>query len=171
MNYTLIINQLEKNKTLFYQIFKDVTPEAYRWKPSEDKWCLLEVICHLYDEEREDFRTRTKSTLMTPEKTLPMFDPVAWVTERNYIGQDYEYKLSQFLWERTQSINWLKSLENPNWQNAFQHPTLGPLTAHHFLSNWLAHDYLHIRQATKLKYDYLKVLTKNDLSYAGNWVL
>ena len=153
------------------RIFKDVTPEAYRWKPSEDKWCLLEVICHLYDEEREDFRIRTKSTLETPEKALPMFDPVAWVTERNYIGQDYEYKLSQFLWERTQSINWLKSLENPNWQNAFQHPTLGPLTAHHFLSNWLAHDYLHIRQATKLKYDYLKVLTKNDLSYAGNWVL
>ena len=171
MNYTLIIDQLEKNKTLFFQIFKNATPEEYLWKPNEKQWCLLEVICHLYDEEREDFRTRTKSTLETPEKLLPMFDPVAWVTERNYIEQDYPKKLSQFLWERTQSVNWLRSLDNPNWQNAFQHPTLGPLTAHHFLSNWLAHDYLHIRQATKLKYGYLQELTSNDLSYAGNWVL
>ncbi len=43
------------------------------------------------------------------------------------------------------------------------------MTAKMFLSNWLAHDYLHIRQITKLKYDYLKQLTNEDLNYAGNW--
>lgn len=171
MNYTLLIDQLERNKTLFYQLFHNASEEEYRWKPSPDKWCLLEIVCHLYDEEREDFRTRTKSTLETPEQALPMFDPVAWVTERKYIEQDYQQRLANFISERTQSVNWLRSLEKPNWQNAFQHPRLGPLSAHHFLSNWLAHDYLHIRQATKIKYGYLKVITSNDLSYAGNWVL
>jgi len=171
MDYSILINQLERNKTLFYQLFKDASEEETHWKPSEDKWCLLEIVCHLYDEEREDFRVRTRSTLETPNQPLPMFDPVAWVTERKYIEQDYQQMLAKFLAERTTSINWLRSLKNPNWQNAFQHPKLGPLTAHHFLSNWLAHDYLHIRQATKLKYAYLKELTENDLSYAGNWVL
>lgn len=170
MNYSLIINQLERNKTTFHQLFYGATEEEYRWKQSDDKWCLLEIICHLHDEEREDFRTRTRSTLEAPDKALPMFDPVAWVSERKYLEQDYQKVLGNFLSERTQSIRWLRSLENPNWQNAFHHPKIGPLTAHHFLSNWLAHDYLHIRQATKVKYDYLKVLTGNDLSYAGNWV-
>jgi len=43
------------------------------------------------------------------------------------------------------------------------------MTASMFFSNWLAHDYLHIRQITRLKYDYLKQLTNEDLSYAGTW--
>jgi len=171
MDYKNIINQLEQNKTLFYQLFNDLTKEAYLWKPSPEKWCMLEVICHLYDEEREDFRVRLKSTLETPDKALPMFDPVAWVSERKYIEQDYRDKIVDFLIEREASVKWLRSLENPKWENAFIHPKLGPLSAHHFISNWLAHDYLHIRQATKLKYGYLQVISGNDLSYAGDWVL
>jgi hypothetical protein len=33
----------------------------------------------------------------------------------------------------------------------------------------MAHDLLHIRQITKLKYDYLKYLSGQGLSYAGDW--
>ncbi len=171
MNNTLIINQLENNKSLFHQLFHGLDETAYLWKPSQNKWCLLEVICHLYDEEQEDFRIRTKSTLETPNKKLPMFDPVAWVTARKYIEQDYGKKVDAFLFERQASIKWLRSLTQPQWDNAFQHPTLGSLSAQHFLTNWLAHDYLHIRQATKLKYGYLQAVSGNDLSYAGEWVL
>ena len=171
MDNTQIIDQLENNKSLFYQLFYGVEEAAYLWKPKQDKWCLLQVICHLYDEEREDFRVRTKSTLETPDKELPMFDPVTWVTERRYMEQDYGKKVSAFLFERQASIEWLRSLEEPNWDSAFQHPTLGPLSAQHFLTNWLAHDYLHIRQVTKLKYGYLQAVSDNNLSYAGEWVL
>ncbi len=171
MNNALIIEQLENNKSLFYQLFQGVGEAAYLWKPSQEKWCLLEVICHLYDEEREDFRTRTKSILETPEKKLPKFDPVVWVTERKYMEQDYGKKLSAFLFERQASIEWLRSLKEPQWDNAFQHPTLGAFSAQFFLTNWLAHDYLHIRQATKLKYGYLQATSGNKLAYAGEWVL
>lgn len=171
MNNTSIIDQLENNKSLILQLFHGVEAAAYLWKPAQDKWCLLEVICHLYDEEREDFRVRTKSTLETPNKKSPMFDPVAWVTERQYMTQDYGNKLGAFLQERQASIEWLRSLQEPQWDNVFQHPTLGPLSAQHFLTNWLAHDYLHIRQATKLRYGYLQAISGNDLSYAGDWVL
>jgi hypothetical protein len=43
------------------------------------------------------------------------------------------------------------------------------MTAMLFLSNWLAHDYLHIRQIIKLKFDYLEKMTGEGLSYAGDW--
>lgn len=26
--------------------------------PAPEKWCLLEIVFHLYDEEREEFRAR-----------------------------------------------------------------------------------------------------------------
>jgi hypothetical protein len=71
--------------------------------------------------------------------------------------------------EREQSVKWLQSLTNPKWDNVHEHSKFGKMTAKMFLSNWLAHDYLHIRQITKLKYDYLKQLTNEDLDYAGNW--
>lgn len=169
MNYIKIINGLEENRNVFKALLSDLTEEIFLWKPNPDKWCLLEIVCHLYDEEREDFRARTKHVLETPTEPLPPIDPQGWVNTRQYIQQNYSDKLNNFLTEREQSVKWLQGLTNPNWDNAYQHEKFGQMTAKMFLSNWLAHDYLHIRQITKLKYDYLQQLTKEDLNYAGNW--
>ena len=164
-----IITELEKNKLVFQQMLEDVPVEMRKWKPAADQWCLLELLCHLYDEEREDFRARTKRTLEHPELPLAPFDPVAWVTERQYMEQDYNQKLIAFLEERTQSISWLKGLKDPDWNHAGQHSSLGPLSAQLFLKNWLVHDFIHIRQIMRLKHAYLKAHSEEDLSYAGNW--
>jgi len=169
MNYTKIITGLSENKNVFKELLSDLTEELYLWKPAPEKWCLLEIVCHLYDEEREDFRARTKHTLDTPTAALPSIDPQGWVQTRNYLQQNYFDKLNSFLDERDQSVKWLQSLTNPVWDNAYEHPKFGKMTAKMFLSNWLAHDYLHIRQIIKVKYDYLHQLTNEDLNYAGNW--
>jgi len=165
-----LIRQLEKNKFLFEQLFSDVNPKEISWKLNDEKWCLLEIICHLYDEEREDFRARVKLMLENPEKDLVPFNPVAWVTDRKYIEQSFAERLKQFLQEREQSISWLKGLENPQWSNNKLYGKYGEVTAHFFLSNWVAHDLLHIRQITRVRYDYVQQLSGVDVAYAGNWV-
>jgi hypothetical protein len=169
MNYTEIIIGLSQNRDVFNDMLPNLSGDIVLWKPAPEKWCLLEIVCHLYDEEREDFRARTKHVLETPAEPLPSIDPQGWVTARNYIQQDYQDKLNQFLNEREASVKWLTGLSHPQWDNAYIHPKFGSMTAKMFLSNWLAHDYLHIRQITKLKYDYLKHLTGESLSYAGEW--
>ncbi len=169
MDHHKIIETLNSNGLIFSTLLKNKTEQESRWKPSENKWSLLEVVCHLYDEEREDFRARVRHTLETPNEPLPMFDQIAWVTERNYFGQDYDKKVSQFIEERQQSIKWLKSLKNPLWKNAYNHPKLGLLSAEHFLANWLAHDFLHFRQILGLQFHYLSMSTNDKLSYAGDW--
>jgi hypothetical protein len=83
--------------------------------------------------------------------------------------QDYQETLSKFLKEREQSIRWLQSLTNVNWNSAFEHSKLGTLSAKFFLENWLAHDYLHLRQILKLKFDYLIHRSGRNLEYAGIW--
>lgn len=130
---------------------------------------MLEVLCHLVDEEKEDFRTRVEYVLRDPNEQLPMFDPAEWPASRNYMGQDYAAKLAEFLDERAKSIAWLESLSNPQWENAFQHPKFGPMSAEFFLANWLAHDYIHIRQLNRLAFEYLQYQSGKDLSYAGNF--
>ena len=66
-------------------------------------------------------------------------------------------------------MEWLMNLDNPQWDNYYEHPKFGKMSAKLFFTNWLAHDYLHIRQILKLKFDYLKFISKEDLNYAGNW--
>ena len=169
MNYDQIITQLSANQSVFKSLLAGLREQEYLWKSNPEKWCLLEIVCHLYDEEREDFKTRVKHVLETPDLALPSFDPVGWVMERKYIEQDYSNKLNEFLKERDRSVIWLRSLADPPWSNAYEHPKFGKMTAKMFLTNWLAHDYLHIRQILNLKFEYLKKVTGETLVYAGDW--
>ncbi len=168
MDHSRIIEKLRHNQVVFEHLFSINTKEEYLWKPEPEKWCVLEIVCHLIDEEKEDFRTRIASVLSDPHKPLPMFNPLDWVTERKYMQQDFDTKVRLLLEERAKSVDWLKSLKNPSWNNACLHPKLGPLSAEYFLANWLAHDYLHIRQVQKVVYLYLGKSTGIDVSYAGN---
>ncbi len=169
MDHQNIIRQLEHNRHTFKALFSSLEKGQHNWKPTPEKWNLLEVLCHLYDEEREDFRARLKHTLETPDLPLPRIDPPGWVTERKYEEWDFNETLELLLSERSNSVKWLLSLRNPSWSNKHIHPKFGELSAEMFLANWLAHDYLHIRQITKLKYDYLKNKTTVRMDYAGDW--
>ena len=164
-----IIRALEKNISVFEALMKTSNPEEYLFKTSDDKWCLLEIVCHLVDEEKFDFRARIKTAL--DDKKYPFFsiDPVGWVTERKYIEQDYAMKVQEWIDERRVSIEWLQSLDNPNWDNFFVHKTFGPVSSGHFLANWLAHDHIHIRQINRTKRAYLEYISGENLSYAGKW--
>ena len=96
-------------------------------------------------------------------------DPASWVAERKYSEQDYDARLKQLLQKRDDSVAWLNTLTNPAWDNVYQHPQMGPLTAAMFLSNWLAHDYLHLRQIARMKFEYYAQLSGESMEYAGGW--
>jgi hypothetical protein len=169
MQATQLIGQLDRNRILFstlLDLHHEVPPD---WKPEDHKWCLKEIVCHLVDEEREDFRCRVDQALHRSSDELAPIDPKDWVISRSYIEQDYEHKCREFLAERTKSIHWLRSLNDPDWDSLLIHPVIGRLSAFFLLTNWLAHDYLHIRQIIRLKFDYLAQSTTMPLHYAGDW--
>jgi hypothetical protein len=169
MDYNKIINELSRNKEVFKDLLLGIDKSEYLWKSMPDKWCLLEIICHLFDEEREDFRARIFHLLKNPELPLSQIDPNGWVQERVYIQQNYSEKLNDFLKERERSVKQLQTLTNPRWDNEYNHPIFGKMTPKMILSNWLAHDYLHLRQILKLKFEYLKSISDETLNYAGEW--
>ena len=67
---------------MFAGLVSGLSLEQARWKPSLDKWSILEVVNHLYDEEREDFRQRLSLVLADPMQPWPPIDPRTWVTSR-----------------------------------------------------------------------------------------
>ena len=164
-----IIAQFQRNSKVFYSLLKNEDQDLSLWKQTPEKWCLLEIVCHLYDEEIHDFRFRTQWVLEKPNQVPPPFNPLNWVIDNQYMQQDFNEMLEKFIHEREQSIIWLKTLKTVNWENAFEHSKLGTMSAKLFLTNWLAHDYLHIKQILKLKYDYLMYNSGENLDYAGQW--
>lgn len=169
MEHSYITESLSENLKTFRDLLSGALKAEYLYKPLPEKWCLLEIVCHLYDEERYDFRARTKHILENNQSALPPIDPVGWVKSRNYIEQEFEETLDKFLDERKKSVEWLKSLREPDWRNEYKHELFGMMSAEFFLTNWLAHDYLHFRQITSLKFNFLKHISGIDLLYAGEW--
>lgn len=169
MSITQNIEQLKNNTLVFENFLKDIPKSQYLWRPKPEKWCLLEIVCHLLDEEIYDFRARVQHALEHPKRDLVSIDPEGWVRDKNYISKNYDDVLQSFLSERAHSVSWLKQLSHVNWSNAVSHPDLGNLSAELFLRNWLAHDYLHIRQILRYKFEFLKSSSKISLTYAGNW--
>ena len=154
-----VIDKLEKNQELFKTLLKDIHENQAKWKPSPAKWSVLEVVHHLYDEEREDFRLRLQCTLANPEKKWASIDPPQWVKDRKYNEQNFIDTATKFYEEREKSIKWLKHLQSPNWNNAHNHPSIGSISAGDLLVSWLAHDFLHFRQIITINLEYLKVKT------------
>ena len=169
MDVQSIIDSLEFNEGVFRYILAPDSPLDVHWKPYPEHWNLLEITCHLLDEEVYDFRSRTEHVLEYPEMPMPAIVPALWVTRHHYAERDYMTVLNDFIRERNKSTEWLNALKNPQWENTYQHPKLGGLTARYFLTNWLAHDYLHIRQANRLRYLYLRDVAGVDLNFAGDY--
>ncbi|MCK5620295.1 MAG: DinB family protein [Candidatus Krumholzibacteria bacterium] len=160
MNLQYITGRMAVNVDAIQSLLRGVADEQARWKPAPRKWSILEVINHLYDEERLDFRPRVDSTLHNPGKAWPLFDPKELVIERNYNERDFAQSIDEFLGERQKSLDWLGGLSSPDWSLSYEHPTIGELRAGDLLAAWLAHDLLHIRQLARLQVDYSSFLLK-----------
>ncbi len=163
-----IIESLYRNAATFKSLLADLPDDLVLFRYAPDKWNLLEIVCHLGDEEREDFGARLRHILEGRDGPMPSIDPTGWVASRKYGEQDYRERLDAFLGARERSVAWLRGLDNPGWQRTYLHPKFGEWTAGYLLANWLAHDYLHFRQITRNRYEFLRARA-GDVGYAGTW--
>ena len=146
-----------------------VTLAEARLKPDPVNWSMLEVVCHLYDEEREDFRLRLDLMLHRPADPWPKISPGAWVTERAYNERDLAEMLDQWLAERARSVDWLGGLASPDWDKERTSP-FGSMRPGDMLGSWVAHDNLHQRQLVELRRRRLASLAEPyNVQYAGDW--
>ena len=56
MEFKTLYQELTHSTEMLRSLLAGIGAEEARMKPSKATWSILEVTCHLYDEEREDFR-------------------------------------------------------------------------------------------------------------------
>ena len=161
--------QMAENAVRIRALVRGVSEQQARWKPDPASWSILEVVNHLLDEERQDFRVRLDYTLHRPGEPWLPIDPGGWVSERKYNEKDLEASLDGFLSEREASLAWLRELVAPNWE-ATHETSFGPIAAGDIFAAWVAHDLLHMRQLVELHWAYMTVeLKPHRVDYAGTW--
>lgn len=169
MDLEFIIAQMACHAESIRALVQCVSDEQARWKPNLESWSVLEVINHLCDEEREDFRARLDHILHFSGQPWPRIDPEGWVSERRYNQRDMKQSLHIFLRAREESLVWLGDLESPDWEIAYDAP-FGKITAGDVLASWAMHDLLHTRQLVELLMAYtVRQVAPHRVEYAGAW--
>lgn len=170
MKHDRMIASLKNFGEVLPKLIADVSKDDARWKPPTQNWSILEIVCHLCDEEVEDFRKRLQMTFADPDDPWPSINPESWAVERKYNEQDLQERTQNFIAEREKSLLWLESLDAPDWNIAYQHPHFGPMKAGDVLGAWTVHDQLHVRQIAKRKYEMIRRDAAGfDVGYAGDW--
>ncbi len=169
MEFGTLYQELASSTETIRSLFSGITQNEAQVRPDPESWSILEVVCHLYDLEREDFREHLDFILHRQNEEYHVIDPQGWISERKYNQQDFVKMQEKFFAERKKSLEWLKEISNSDWDIAYT-SQYGSATAGEMFSCWIAHDNLHIRQLVELRRSRIETITKPyPIEYAGDW--
>lgn len=169
-----LVERLAAFPAVLRPLVENLSAEESRWRPSSADWSVVEVLRHLLDEEREDFKVRLGHVLRDPPEPWPPIDPVGAAASRGYRERALRPVLRDFELEREASVAWLRGLLDASppidWSVAHVHPKFGPIHAGDLLAAWAAHDLLHLRQITRRLFEMLAARGEPyRVGYAGEW--
>ena len=169
MEFKTLYQELVNSTDMIRALLAGVRQAEALVKPSKSAWSILEVTCHLYDEEREDFREHLDFILHRQHEEWHNIATTAWVKMRKYNEQDFKTMKSKFFRERKRSLVWLKDLKHADWKIKYK-TKFRTMSAGDMFASWIAHDNLHIRQLTELRRARIEKISKpHHIQYAGDW--
>jgi hypothetical protein len=130
-------------------LLRDLDETTWRARPAPGRWSPIEIVCHLRDEETEDFAARARVAVTGGGRFAPI-RPAEWVEERRYRDEAPPAALAAFNGRRRESLEFLASLAPAPERLLGTGETGGPsplrLSGLDVLAAWVAHDQLHLRQ-------------------------
>ena len=169
MEFKTLYQEIQNSTEMIRALLSGITQQEAQIKPTPESWSILEVVCHLHDTEREDFREHLDFILHRQQDDYHAIDPQAWITERKYNEQDFRDMQSKFFAERQKSLAWLKEISGANWEITYT-SEYGTVSAGEMFSCWVAHDNLHLRQFVELRRARIETITQPyPIEYAGDW--
>jgi uncharacterized damage-inducible protein DinB len=169
MKFTDLYQEMVNSTEIIRAMTANVSQAEAQARPAPEAWSILEVICHLYDVEREDFREHLDFILHRQTEEWHVIDPQEWVASRKYNEQNFEEAKIRFFEERRKSMDWLIDLAGADWETTYTSEG-GSASAGEMFACWVAHDNLHIRQFAELKRFHIEKITRPyDIGYAGDW--
>lgn len=115
--------------------------------PEPGEWSALECLNHAEMTEDAVFATRLR-VILTTGGSFPDFDPDAHPSDVNESGDPLALGASHAR-QRAASIELIATVTDADLDRTGLHGSLGVVTARQLLSEWAAHDTMHVVQAER----------------------
>ena len=137
--------QLARLSIILDGLLADLDLDDWRARPVAGEWAPIEIVCHLRDEEVEDFGARLRVVLDGTGPFTPI-DPQRWADERRYRDVDPQAAMTALRERRMTTVAFLGSIQYERLDSGIEHPRVGRLSGLDLLAAWVAHDRLHVAQ-------------------------
>ena len=117
----------------------------WRERPAPAEWSPVEIVCHLRDEEAEDFGARVRVVIEGGER-FTAIDPEGWARDRRYRDAEPAAALTAFRDRRAANLAFLETVPPERLRATVAQPKAGTLSGLDLLAAWVTHDRLHLTQ-------------------------
>jgi hypothetical protein len=126
-------------------MLEGVEPSVWRERPAPAEWSPLEIVCHLRDEETDDFGARVRVIVAGGDR-FTRIDPERWVEDRQYRAVEPAAALATLRERRATSLAFLAAVSPERLRGSVAQSNGGVLSGLDLLAAWVTHDRLHLAQ-------------------------
>src|SRR5258706_13432959 len=101
--------ELARFPSVLEALLKDLDTATWRARPAPAEWAPVEIVCHLRDEEVEDFGARLRVIVEGGTAFAPI-DPEGWAAARRYLDADGPATLAELGRRRAGSVAGLQTM-------------------------------------------------------------
>ena len=121
------------------------------YKPSPEKWCVLEILGHLADVEII-YGYRLRQMLADTKPVIATLDQNAWTRNLNYLDSPPSELVAFYVLGRHHNIRLLRSLNASDLLKSAFHPEMQQeMTVADLVERMSGHGAAHLQQIEKLK--------------------
>jgi hypothetical protein len=125
--------------------------KTLRYKPSPDKWCILEMLGHLADMETL-YAYRIRQMLADQDPVIAPIDQNAWAKNLGYLESPPPELVALYGLNRHTNVRLLRRLKAIDLQKSARHPELDHrVTVGDYVGMMAKHGPNHLEQIERLK--------------------
>ena len=122
-----------------------------RYKPTPDKWCILEILGHLADVEIL-YAYRMRQMLADKDPAIAPIDQDEWAKNLGYLESSPPELVALYGLNRDANVRLLRRLKAEDLQKSARHPELDhPVTIGDYVQMMSKHGPNHLEQIERLK--------------------
>ncbi|MGH9500220.1 MAG: DinB family protein [Terriglobales bacterium] len=128
-----------------------LTDKTLRYKPTPDKWCILEILAHLADMETL-YAYRLRQMLADKNPVLAPIDQDAWAEHLGYMESSPPELVALYGLNRHATVTLLRRLKEKDLRKSARHPEKDqPVTVGDYVEMLAKHGPNHLEQIERLK--------------------
>jgi len=147
------LDAAEKSPKQIAAAVSGLPDKTLRYKPSPDKWCILEILAHLADMEYL-YAYRMRQMLADKDPVIAVIDQDAWAKHLGYLESSPAELVALYGLNRHATLQLLRRLKAADLKKSAFHPEhKRAVTLEEYVGMMSGHGPNHLEQIERLKKD------------------